>query len=275
MSTADNFITEILDFFRSGQFLRDVVDIVIQVVADALGLNIFIYQDNNGYHEVLKVCGGALCKDACVKFMHDNRHSISNHYEPIIREVGNDENKLSAEVKIENEETCNEEEQKYKATIEDEQCMVHEATIEDEPSMVHDATIEDEPSMVHEATIEDEVSIVCEETIKDEPPIVWDIPTPTSSGRNYEYEDEGVRTEDGPLDMTMKPKKQQAETQHIPLPTERRKIVSNPKEDVGLIYTKQENEEPAQEGRPIIDDTTVVPIKSEKPFPTWSTKFLI
>ena len=168
MSTADNFITEILDFFRSGQFLRDVVDIVIQVVVDALGLNIFIYQENNGYLEVLKVCGGALCKDVCVKFTHDNRHSISNHYEPIMREVGNDEKKLSAEVKIENEETCNEEEQKYEATI------------------------EDEPSMVHEATIEDEVSIVCEETIKDEPPIVWDIPTPTSSGRNYEYEDEGV-----------------------------------------------------------------------------------
>ena len=67
----------------------------------------------------------------------------------------------------------------------------------------------------------------------------------------------------------MKPKNQQAETQHIPLPTERRKIVSNPKKDVGLIYTKQENEEPVQEGRPIIDYTTVVTIKSGKPFPTW------
>ena len=76
MSTADNFITEILNFFRSSQFHRDVVDIDIQVVADALGLNIFIYQDNNGYLEALKVCGGALHKDVCVKFMHDNRHSI-------------------------------------------------------------------------------------------------------------------------------------------------------------------------------------------------------
>ena len=91
MSTADNFVTEILDFLRSSQFLRDVVDIVIQVVADACGLNIFIYQDNNGYLEVLKVCGGALSKDLCVKFMHDNRHSLGSHYEPIVREVGNDE----------------------------------------------------------------------------------------------------------------------------------------------------------------------------------------
>ena len=62
--------------------------------------------------------------------------------------------------------------------------------------------------------------IVCAETIKDETPIIWDIPTPTLSGRNSEYEDEGDRTEYGPLDLTMKPKKQ-AETQHIPLPTER------------------------------------------------------
>ena len=96
MSTADNFIIEILNFFRSGQFLR--------VVADALGLNIFIYQDNNGYLEVLKVCGGALSKDLCVKFTHGNRHSIGYHYEPIVREVGNDEKNPSAEVEIENEE---------------------------------------------------------------------------------------------------------------------------------------------------------------------------
>ena len=121
MSTADNFITEILNFFRSGQFLGDEVDIVIQVVADASSLNIFIYQDNNGYLEVLKVCGGALSKDLCVKFTHDNRHSIGNHYEPIVREVGNEKNP-SAEVEIENEETCNEEEQneeelKYKPTV--------------------------------------------------------------------------------------------------------------------------------------------------------------
>ena len=43
MSTVDNFITEILDFFKSSQFVRDVVDIIIQVVADALGLNVFMY----------------------------------------------------------------------------------------------------------------------------------------------------------------------------------------------------------------------------------------
>ena len=45
-------------------------------------------------------------------------------------------------------------------------------------------------------------------------------------------------------------------------------MVCNANEDLGVIYTKQENEEPEQGGRPIIDDTTVVTIKSGKPFPT-------
>ena len=48
-------------------------------------------------------------------------------------------------------------------------------------------------------------------------------------------------------------------------------MVSNPNEDLGLIYTKQEDEEPKQEGGPIIDDTTVVTIKSGKPFQLGST----
>ena len=85
MSTSDNFVSRILDFFWSGQFVKDVVDIDIQAVADAFGLNVFIYQDNRGLIEVLKICGGALCKDTCAKFTHNNKHSIRNHYEPLVK----------------------------------------------------------------------------------------------------------------------------------------------------------------------------------------------
>ena len=47
--------------------------------------------------------------------------------------------KQSAEVKIENEEeTSNQEEQKYEASIKDEPSMVGEASIKDEPPMVWD-----------------------------------------------------------------------------------------------------------------------------------------
>ena len=56
-------------------------------------------------------------------------------------------------------------------------------------------------------SIEDEPSMVGEASIKDEPPMVWDIPTPISCGTNYEYEDASIPTEEGPLDLTMKPKK--------------------------------------------------------------------
>ena len=49
MSTSDNFVSKILDFFGSSQFVKDVVDIIIKVIEDALGLNLFIYQDNEGY----------------------------------------------------------------------------------------------------------------------------------------------------------------------------------------------------------------------------------
>ena len=99
--------------------------------------------------------------------------------------MGNEKNP-SAEVEIENEETCNEE--------------------QNEEELKYKPTIEDEQSIVHEGTTEDEAMIVCEETIKDETPIIWDIPTPTLLGRNSEYEDEGDGTEYGPLDLTMKPK---------------------------------------------------------------------
>ena len=143
ISTADNFVTVILDFFKSSQFVRDVVDIIIQVVADALGLNIFTYQDNNGCLEVLKICGGELHKDICMKFTHNNKHSIGNHYEPMVREVQNKEMKQSVEVKIENEEeTSEEEEQKC-------QPIIHH-----------------EPSILHESSEEDEASMICEESIK-------------------------------------------------------------------------------------------------------------
>ena len=105
--------------------------------------------------------------------------------------------------------------------------------------------------------------MIGEVSIKDEPPI----PTPTSYGRNYEDEDATIPTEEEcPLDLTMKHKQQPSETQHIPLFTERRKTVSNLKEDVGFIFTEEENE--VQEQSPIIDDTTVITIKSRKPCPT-------
>ena len=43
----------------------------------------------------------------------------------------------------------------------------------------------------------------------------------------------------------------------------------NPKEDFGVIFTKEETEDEAHYESEIIDNTTVFTIKSGKPFPTW------
>ena len=64
------------------------------------------------------MCGGALCKDICVEFTHDNKHSIANHYEPLVKQqLGNPKMKPN-EVKIKiGEETSNQKQQKYQQSI--------------------------------------------------------------------------------------------------------------------------------------------------------------
>ena len=218
MSTSGNFVSEILDFFLSGQFVKDVVDIVIQVVADALALNVFIYQDNRGLVEVLKICGEALCKDICVKFTHDNKHSIGNHYEQLVKQqLGNPKMKPN-EVKIKNEEeTSNQKEQKYQqsipedesnvyeASVYDDQNMVDEASVHDDPSLVDEASVHDDQGMVDEASVHDDQGMVDEASVHDHPSIQENIQTPTLYAGMYEHEDGSIPTEqEGPLDLTMK-----------------------------------------------------------------------
>ena len=86
--------SELIDFFNSRDFTRDVVDLIIQIVADALGLNIYIYQENilqneensteESRTEVIKMSGGQLCKDVYMKFIH-NINVQGNHYEPLLK----------------------------------------------------------------------------------------------------------------------------------------------------------------------------------------------
>ena len=76
-------MSELIDFFDSRDFTHDVVDLIIQIAADALGLNIYIYQENilwneensteESHTEVIKMSGGQLCKDVYMKFIH-NKH---------------------------------------------------------------------------------------------------------------------------------------------------------------------------------------------------------
>ena len=91
----DSFMSDLIDFFDSRDFTKDVVDLIIQIAADALGLNIYIYQENilegeeggtkQSRTEILKMSRGLLCKDVYLKFMHNNINMQSNHYEPLVK----------------------------------------------------------------------------------------------------------------------------------------------------------------------------------------------
>ena len=132
------------------------------------------------------------------------------------------------EVKIKNEEeTSNQKQQKYQESIPEDASNVYEASVHDDPSMVDDASVHDDPSIVDEASV------------YDDPSIQENIQTTTSYAGKYKYEDGSIPIEqEDPLDLTTINQKQESETtQHIPLPTERRKRILNPKEDFGVIFT--------------------------------------
>ena len=63
----------------------DVVDLLIQITADALNLNIHIFQNNKGKTQQLEYSGRNCCNDVFVKFSHDPLFSGFNHYELIIK----------------------------------------------------------------------------------------------------------------------------------------------------------------------------------------------
>ena len=82
---ADQLISDALDFFRNGQFLADVVDLLMQITADALLLNLFIYQRNGESIQVLNFKHPEADRIVRVKFTHDDKFPGGNHYDAIVR----------------------------------------------------------------------------------------------------------------------------------------------------------------------------------------------
>ena len=89
---ADKLVSDALDFFRSGRFNVDVVDLLMQITCDALKLHLFIYQQNRNQIQVLSfhqqgaehATRIAISERViCVRFTHDNIHSGGNHYDAI------------------------------------------------------------------------------------------------------------------------------------------------------------------------------------------------
>ena len=61
------------------------MDLLIQICADALSLEIFILQNNEGNIQVLHVPSATFAKKIYLKFTHNNKYSAANHYIPLIK----------------------------------------------------------------------------------------------------------------------------------------------------------------------------------------------
>ena len=86
VTDADLLVTEAMYFFNSRNFNQNIVDVLVKVTADALGVNLFIYQRNRDKVQVLKYSGGLACKPVYINFTHNNLHPQGNHYEAILKD---------------------------------------------------------------------------------------------------------------------------------------------------------------------------------------------
>ena len=83
-TVADTLTADIIDFFSSRNFNTNVVDLLMQNTADALGLELFIYQENGAQIQIIHFTGLQPMRTVRLKFKHDNLHPLGNHYQSII-----------------------------------------------------------------------------------------------------------------------------------------------------------------------------------------------
>ena len=59
---SDALLSELVQFFNDGSFNRNVVELLVKIASDALNVNIFIFQSNNGDIQVLNYRSGEFGK---------------------------------------------------------------------------------------------------------------------------------------------------------------------------------------------------------------------
>ena len=84
LPAADTLIEDALEFFKHGNYMHDIVDLLMQITADALRLNLFIYQKSGNNIQVLNFQHPLSNRVVHVRFTHNNLHSLGNHYNSII-----------------------------------------------------------------------------------------------------------------------------------------------------------------------------------------------
>ena len=85
VTTSDLMMEEVIRFFDFGNFNVNIFDLLIQIAADALNLDIYIIQNSEGIVQILKVPGGNFTKKVYLKYTHDNKYLDANHYVPLIK----------------------------------------------------------------------------------------------------------------------------------------------------------------------------------------------
>ena len=81
---SDVLVEEILDFYSGQNYTKNVIDLIVKLASDALGINIYIFQNSDGQILRVRSLGGLACKDVFVKFTHNPIHNLGNHYDAIL-----------------------------------------------------------------------------------------------------------------------------------------------------------------------------------------------
>ena len=81
---SDVLVEEILDFYLGQNYTKNVVGLIVKLASDALGINIYIFQNSDGQILRVRSLGDLACKDVFVKFTHNPIHNLGNHYDAIL-----------------------------------------------------------------------------------------------------------------------------------------------------------------------------------------------
>ena len=84
-SPGDTLIADVIDFFASRKYNTDIVDLLMQITIDALDLDLHIYQNNVGCVQVFNFISQNPKRVLHVKFTHDDKYPMGNHYDAITR----------------------------------------------------------------------------------------------------------------------------------------------------------------------------------------------
>ena len=92
VTDADILLGKFLDFFKSRNYQASIVDLLIQVTANALNVNIYIYQKHGTYIQIVPVKSQnkrqKSARSIHLKFTHDNKNTAGNHYDAIVKKDG-------------------------------------------------------------------------------------------------------------------------------------------------------------------------------------------